>query len=155
VESVPDGSIIIIPLTPPSEDDILNFTYLAREKSMFVKLHETLRERNTYGHIMSYSAGTSDKLYPVGRLARFATTTNFVIAKTRLVAAIISAAGAGAEVPTEISVPSEKRPRQLLELNFIFRAIDGSRRDYYTDLVLQTEFVSENIMRTGRYHCRG
>jgi hypothetical protein len=54
-ESVPDGSIMIIPLTPPSEEDILNFIYLAREKSMFVKLHETPRERNTYGHVMSYS----------------------------------------------------------------------------------------------------
>jgi hypothetical protein len=119
-----------------------------------------------------------------------------VIAKPRLVAAIISAAGAGVEVPSENSVPSGKRPRELngggesaedagdkpkgtylqdlddnrhftrsktdiakreLELNFIFRAMDGSRRDYCTtaDFGIADRVESEHVMRRGRYHRRG
>jgi hypothetical protein len=100
-EGVPDGSIMIIPLSPPSEEDTLDFTFLAGRKSMFVKIHEVPRESNTCGHIASYSVGTVDMPYPVGTLIRFATTTNFVVAQPRLVASIMGALGA--EVDTMVA----------------------------------------------------
>jgi hypothetical protein len=43
-EGVPDGSIMIIPLSSPSEEDSLDFTFLASRKSMFVKIHDVPRE---------------------------------------------------------------------------------------------------------------
>ena len=189
-EDVPDGSIMIVPLTPPAEEDVLDFTFLSSGKSLFVKIHEVPRGRNTYGHVASYSAGTVDKPYPVGAMIRFATTTNFVIAKPRLVAAIMGAVGAEVNIPTELSASSGKRPRQLeiggesaedttekpkgtylqdlddrrhfsrnktdvakreLELNFIFRAMDESKRDYCmsTDLILQTEQYRSMLCEQG------
>ena len=189
-EDVPDGSIMIVPLTPPAEEDVLDFTFLSSGKSLFVKIHEVPRGRNTYGHVASYSAGTVDKPYPVGATIRFATTTNFVIAKPRLVAAIMGAVGAEVNIPTELSASSGKRPRQLeiggesaedttekpkgtylqdlddrrhfsrnktdvakreLELNFIFRAMDESKRDYCmsTDLILQTEQYRSMLCEQG------
>ena len=93
-EDVPDGSIMIVPLIPPMVTDVLDFTFLASGKSLFVKIHEVPRGRNTCGHVVSYSAGTVDKPYPVGTWIRFATTTNFVIAKPRLVSAILGTTGA-------------------------------------------------------------
>jgi hypothetical protein len=37
-EDVPDGSIMIVPLTPPAEEDVLDFTFLSSGKSLFVKI---------------------------------------------------------------------------------------------------------------------
>jgi hypothetical protein len=107
-EDVPDGSIMVVPLSSPMEVDALDITFLARGKSMFVKIHEAPRGKNTYGHVASYSVGTVDKSYPVGSLIRLATTTNFVIAMQSLVSAIVVAWGA--EVYTGVS---GKRLRQL------------------------------------------
>ena len=111
-ESVPDGSIMIIPLTLAEEEEALDFTFLARGKSLLVKIQEVPRGRNTYGRVVSYSAGTVDKPYPI----RFATTTNFVIAKPRLVdivTAISRTSRAEVDITTEWSTLSGKRPRQL------------------------------------------
>jgi hypothetical protein len=112
-ENVPSGAVMVIPLTAPTDDDLLDFTFLAKGRSMFVKIHEVPRARNTYGHVASYSAGTADPPYPVGTLLMFATTTEFVIAKQRLVTAIMNATGAELELPTGMLEPSAKRPRQL------------------------------------------
>jgi hypothetical protein len=102
-----DVSIMIVPLKPPAEEDVLDFTFLSSGKSLFVKIHEVPRGRNTYGHVASYSAGTVDKPYPVGATIRFATTTNFVIAKPRLVAAIMGAVGAEVNSYRVISIVGE------------------------------------------------
>ena len=109
-DAVPDGSIVIVPLTPPTEDDVLDFTFLARGGAMFVKLHEIPQARNTYGHVASYSVGVGVQPYSVGTLIKFATTTNFVVAKPRLVAAVVAAAGSAVDIPSVLSV---KRPRPL------------------------------------------
>lgn len=111
--AVPDGSIVIVPLTPPTESDVLDFTFMASGGAMFIKLHETPRVRNTYGHVASYSVGLVVQPYPVGTLIKFPTTIDFVIAKPRLVAAIIGAAGAAVDIPTEATILSVKRPRPL------------------------------------------
>ena len=112
---VADSSIIVVPLSPPGDGEIIDFTYLAGGKSMFVKVHDTPQPRMTYGHIASYSAGTFDKPFQVGTMVKLATPTNFVVAKQRLVVAISIAAGAEVDLRTETVQPGAKRPctRQL------------------------------------------
>ena len=111
--AVPDGSIIIVSLTPPIESDVLNFTFMASGGAMFIKLHETPRERNTYGHVASYSVCLAVQPDPVGKLIKFATMIDFAITEPQLVAAIIGATGAAVDIPTDAAVPSVKRPRPL------------------------------------------
>ena len=101
--AVPDGSIIIVPLTPPIESDVLDFTFMGNGGAMFIKLHETPRERNTYGHVASYSVCLAVQLDPVGKLIKFA--------KPQLVAAIIGAAGAAVDIPTDAAVRRVGRGR--------------------------------------------
>ena len=91
-ETVPDGYIIIVPLDPPLQDEALNI--ISGRKSMFVKVHDKLQTRNTYGHVASNSAGTANKPFPVGTLIKFVTPTNFSVTKHRLVIVIKDATGA-------------------------------------------------------------
>ena len=113
-ETVPDGSIIIVPLDPPAQDEALDFTFVSGRKSMFVKVHDKPQTRNTYGHVASYSAGTADKPFPVGTLIKFATPANFIVAKHRLVIVVKDATGAEVDLPTDTSTGAGgKRPRQL------------------------------------------
>ena len=82
---------------------------------MFIKVHDTPQPRMTYGHVASYSAGTIDKPFQVGTMVKFASPTNFVVAKQRLVSAIGVAAGAEVDLRTETVQPGSKRTciRQL------------------------------------------
>ena len=112
---VVDSSIIIVPLSPPGDNEQIDFTFLAGSKLMFVKLHDTPQPRMTYGHVASYSAGTVVKPFQVGTLVKFASPINFVVAKQRLVMAISNAAGAEIDLRSETVQPGIKRAciRQL------------------------------------------
>jgi hypothetical protein len=41
-------AIIVVPLTQPAADEILDFTFVAAAKAMFVQLHERLQPMRTY-----------------------------------------------------------------------------------------------------------
>ena len=49
-EQLPADSIIVVPLTTSRVDEALDFAFMAAAECMFVKIHETLQARRTYGH---------------------------------------------------------------------------------------------------------
>jgi hypothetical protein len=52
--AVPSDSIVVMPLTPPEGEEVLDFSFLARGKAMFVQLHEKPKQFMTYGHGLGY-----------------------------------------------------------------------------------------------------
>jgi hypothetical protein len=56
--NVPDGSIVILPLTPP--------TFQLPSKHMFIRIHIRPQLMHTYGQCNAYSDGTEERLVPVG-----------------------------------------------------------------------------------------
>jgi hypothetical protein len=66
--SVPDGSVIVLPLTAPSDEECTDFTYLASSKLMFIKIHVRPQPLFTYRQCMAYSDGTAERLVPVALL---------------------------------------------------------------------------------------
>jgi hypothetical protein len=55
--AVPNESIVVIPLTTPGNDEVMNFSYLVRSQVMFVQLHEKLQQFMTYGHCFGRDRG--------------------------------------------------------------------------------------------------
>jgi hypothetical protein len=92
----------MVPLAPPADNEVLDFTFEARAKAMFVTIFETPQSRNTYGRVASYSTGTVDK--PVGTLVMFATPNKFIVAKWRLVYPMRDSEGAEVDLPTDPSL---------------------------------------------------
>ena len=101
--NVPADSVIILPLSPPTQDIAADFTYIAASRTVFVQVHDKLQVRMTYGHCMGYSAGIGELPTEVGVLLKFPSQPNYLVAKPRLLAAIRAAvplgqtAGPGAE----------------------------------------------------------
>ena len=106
---VVNSSIIIVPLSPPGDNEQIDFTFSAGSKSMSVKVHDTPQPSMTYGHVASYSAGTVVKPFQVGTMVKFASPINFVGAEQRLVMAISIAAGAEVDLRSETVQPGTKR----------------------------------------------
>lgn len=84
--AVPDGSIIVLPLAVSSEGTIKDFTYLAASSHMFITVNFRPQPRLTYGHCLAYTAGTMERLVPVGAAIKFPSVTNYLVAKPELVA---------------------------------------------------------------------
>jgi hypothetical protein len=80
--NVPDGSIIILLLMPPTEGQAMNFTYLAASKHMFIRIHIRPQPMYTYGQCMAYSDGTEETLVPVGTPVKFPSSTKCLVATT-------------------------------------------------------------------------
>jgi hypothetical protein len=59
--SVPDGSVVLLPLAIPVEDALLDFTYVAASKHLF-RIHIRPQPQFTYGQCMAHSDGTLDRL---------------------------------------------------------------------------------------------
>lgn len=91
--AVPNESIIVVPLTPPEDGEVLDFTYVARSQALFVQVHEKPFQRMTYGHVLGYSAGIVDPPLAMEMVLKFPTSTSFIVAKPRLVEAIRAATG--------------------------------------------------------------
>ena len=91
--AVPNESIVVIPLTTPGNDEVMNFSYLARSQMMFVQLHEKPQQFMTYGHCLGYSAGTVDPPLAIEEVFKFPSVTTYIIAKARLVGTIRAAVG--------------------------------------------------------------
>ena len=54
---VPENAVIVIPLTPPEEGQVLDMTYVAASSLMFLHVHEKPQARMTYAHCAAYSTG--------------------------------------------------------------------------------------------------
>lgn len=82
---IPDASIIILPLTPPADGQVMDFTYLAASKHMFIKIRIRPQPMYTYGRCMAYSDGTEERLVPVGTHLKFPSSTKYLVATPELV----------------------------------------------------------------------
>jgi hypothetical protein len=51
----------VVPLMQPASNEILDITFVAAAKAMFLQLHERPQPMRTCGHIAAYSAGTAVK----------------------------------------------------------------------------------------------
>ena len=49
---VESGSVVVVPLATPADDEAIDFTFVARANAMFITIFETPQSRNTYGHVM-------------------------------------------------------------------------------------------------------
>jgi hypothetical protein len=87
-DQVPVDSIMVVPLTPPRADEVLDFSFVAASECMYVQLHEQPQFRRTYGHCMAYSGDLVEKPLEIGAVFKFATIGTFIIAKRQLVAAV-------------------------------------------------------------------
>jgi hypothetical protein len=104
---VPQDAIIVVPLTQPAPDEVLDFTFVSRAKSMFVQLHERPQPLRTYGHVAAYSAGAPVRPLAVGATFKFPTVASFIVAKRELATAI--RATRGSELNPPVPVTAEKR----------------------------------------------
>ena len=105
---VPANSVVVIPLDAPQVDETVNFTFLARCKSMYLQVHERPQTRMTYGHCANFSAGTVDRPIPIGALVKFPSLSHYLVAQPRLLQALrvsLEPAGGGA-----VGAESAKRP---------------------------------------------
>jgi hypothetical protein len=71
IAAVPNESIVVIPLTRPEVGEVLNFSYVARSKVMFVQLHAKPKQFMTYGHCLDYSTGTVDPPLAIEKVLKF------------------------------------------------------------------------------------
>lgn len=111
-DSVQEGAIIIVPLTVPRPDEVLDFTFVAAADCMYVQLHAVPQLRRTYGHCAAYSADAPDRPLDIGAVFKFATIGSFLVAKHQLAASVRAARG------VELEQTPEKRQcvRQLEDL---------------------------------------
>jgi hypothetical protein len=86
-------SIVVISLTTPEDEGVMDSSYLARSQVMFVQLHEKPQQFMTYGHYLGYSAGTVDLPLALQTIFKFPSATTYIVAKARLVATIRAAIG--------------------------------------------------------------
>ncbi len=106
--TVPAESVMILPLSDPAENEVLDFDYLATSDLMFIQIHGTPQTRMTYGHCLEYSRGAGERTVPLGTLLKFPTTPKFVIARQQLLVEIQNTVGVTAQQLA--GVESAKRP---------------------------------------------
>ena len=85
-----ENAVIVIPLTPPQEDQVLDMTYVAASSLMFLHVHEKPQVRMTYAHCAAYSTGVEEVPIPISTMVKFPSVTSFLVARPRLVAAILA-----------------------------------------------------------------
>ena len=108
VAEVPVNSVVVIPLNTPKTDEVLNFTFLAASKLLYLQVHEKPQTRMTYGHCANFSAGTMDRPIPIGALVKFPLMSNYLVAQPRLLQALhVSLEPTGGDATGE---ESAKRP---------------------------------------------
>ena len=105
---VPENAVIVIPLTPPEEGQVLDMTYVAASSLMFLHVHEKPQARMTYAHCAAYSTGTVDGPIPISALVKFPSSTSFLVARPRLVAAVVATTG------TEVDMMAGEPKRQCV-----------------------------------------
>ena len=96
---VPAGAIIVLPLSEPEDVQRIDFSFLASSSLMYLQLFATPQPRMTYCHVAGYSAGTTDRPFPLGQKLKFPSAINYVVAKNALVDAVQEAIGQVVAVP--------------------------------------------------------
>ena len=91
---------------PPQEDPPLDMTYVAATSLMFIHVHEKPQIRMTYGHVAAYSAGTVPVPIPISTMVKFPSAVSFLVARPRLIAAVIASVG------PEIDVGVDSEPKR-------------------------------------------
>jgi hypothetical protein len=97
--SVRDGSVIVLPVTAPSDGERTDFTYLASSKLMFIRIHIRPQPLFTYGQCMAYSDGTAERLVPVGAALKFSSAVNYLVATPDLVGLMRNSIGPEVRIP--------------------------------------------------------
>ena len=85
---VPVNSIIVVPLSAPRADEVLDFTFLAASKLMFFQVHEKPQIRMIYGNCSQYSVGTTDLPLPIGSFMKFSSLSQYLVAQPQLLEAV-------------------------------------------------------------------
>ena len=96
---VPAISVVVITLDTPQADGVVNYTFLALCKSMFLQVHDKPQTRLIYGHCSNFSEGTVDRPIPIGALVKFPSMRHYLVAQPHLVQALrasLDPAGEGA-----------------------------------------------------------
>jgi hypothetical protein len=101
-DMVPQDAIIVVPLTQPAPDEVLDSTFVSRATSIFLQLqlHERPQPMRTYGHVACHILpGHRFGLWRLGQLS--------IVAKRELATAI--RATRGSEFDPLAPVTAEKR----------------------------------------------
>ena len=113
--AVPEGAIIVLPLTNLVEGNPMDFTYLAASQMMFVRLNFRPQPRLTYGHCMAYSDGIDERSVPVGTAFKFPSVSNYLVAKPELVTLLRNMSVPSVRVFGSDTLPAKRVCLRLLE----------------------------------------
>lgn len=124
---VQGDSIIIIPLTHPTGDDVQDFTFLSRSDLMFVQLVAKPQTLRTYGRCVAYSAGTTVRPLPVGAAVKFPTVPFYIVAQREMAAAVRAARGPSVDLSAPVAAEKRQCVRQLGEEGELASDASGSK----------------------------
>lgn len=124
---VPRDAIIVIPLTQPTADEALDFTFLAQAESMFVQLVAKPQTLCTYGRCVAYSAGTTVRPLPIGAPLRFPSVAAYIVAQQELATAVRAAREPDADLTVQVAAEKRQCVRQLGEEGEPTDASGGSK----------------------------
>jgi hypothetical protein len=114
--NVKESAIIIVPLSAPRAEEVLDFTFLASADCMYFQLHKVPQPRCTYGHCAAYSADAPYRPVEVSAVFKFPSIENYVVASAELAAAVRAARGAEVDLPLQQAQDKRQRIRQPEEL---------------------------------------
>jgi hypothetical protein len=83
---VPNGSLVIVPLAPPTRGSEADMSYLASVPIMFLKLDGLPQPISTYGQCFALSEGADDFDIPTGSLFKFPSLSHYVLARPSIAA---------------------------------------------------------------------
>jgi hypothetical protein len=128
-----DRSIVILPLTPPSEGEVTDFSYLAASKHMFMRPQPLF----TYGQCVAYSDGTAERLVAVGESVKFPSASNYLVSTDKLMGLIRTSVGPEVQLLISDNVPAKRPCVRLLgvggQTKRYVHLYLGSRRSKKTD----------------------
>ena len=106
IRSTPSGdmqpdSTIAIPVAEAGEEEVFDFTFVAKSRLMFVRLQDCPQPLQTYGRCVAYSAGEGERPLAIGTMVRYPTIPHFIVAKPDLEVAVYSNQGFDANGPPE------------------------------------------------------
>ena len=95
---VPDGAVIVLPLSEPMDDQRLDFSFLASSPLVFLRVFSKPQPRMTYCQVAGYTAGARDRPLSLLEKVKFPSVSNYLVAKRDLLDAIRDASGPGVDV---------------------------------------------------------
>ena len=136
-------STIAIPLAEAGEEEVFDFTFVAKSRLMFVRLHDCPQPLWTYGRCVAYSAGEGEPPLAIGTTVRFPTIPHFIVAKRDLEIAVRSNRGSDANGPPE-TLPEKRQCVRPLGEDGEFVDDTGSRVKGTSTFVLDLDGVKHH-----------